>query len=174
MLLWPNESLKNGFFSALIHPPATILHLFSSFSQVDCAPTAYSRMSFSRVSVDLEAGRHEANATRTPSFTPSVSLARSSVKVEQHAQTSTVELNDKHLDLGASKGEPASVVAEQQQTASRNDSGLEAWPVVLGGFCCLFVSFGWVNGKCDVPTVAVKSCPSLPQVPYIPLRLDRS
>lgn len=25
------------------------------------------------------------------------------------------------------------------------DGGLEAWLVVLGGFCCLFCSFGWIN-----------------------------
>jgi MFS family permease len=25
------------------------------------------------------------------------------------------------------------------------DGGLEAWLVVLGGWCCLFVSFGWIN-----------------------------
>lgn len=27
------------------------------------------------------------------------------------------------------------------------DGGLRAWLVVLGGFCCLFVSFGWINCK---------------------------
>lgn len=28
------------------------------------------------------------------------------------------------------------------------DGGLEAWLVVLGVFCSLFVSFGWINCKC--------------------------
>jgi hypothetical protein len=27
------------------------------------------------------------------------------------------------------------------------DGGLEAWTVVLGAFCTLFVSFGWINCK---------------------------
>lgn len=27
------------------------------------------------------------------------------------------------------------------------DGGLDAWLVVLGGCCCLFCSFGWVNCK---------------------------
>ena len=25
------------------------------------------------------------------------------------------------------------------------DGGVEAWTVVAGAFCCLFVSFGWIN-----------------------------
>ena len=25
------------------------------------------------------------------------------------------------------------------------DSGLKAWSVVLGAWCCLFASFGWIN-----------------------------
>lgn len=28
------------------------------------------------------------------------------------------------------------------------DGGLNAWMAVLGGFCGLFVSFGWINCKC--------------------------
>lgn len=27
------------------------------------------------------------------------------------------------------------------------DGGLEAWLVVVGGFCALLVSFGWINCK---------------------------
>jgi len=27
------------------------------------------------------------------------------------------------------------------------DGGLQAWSVVIGGFCCMFVSFGWINCK---------------------------
>jgi hypothetical protein len=29
------------------------------------------------------------------------------------------------------------------------DGGLEAWSVVLGGFCTIFASFGWIN--CEQP-----------------------
>lgn len=28
------------------------------------------------------------------------------------------------------------------------DGGWEAWSVVLGGYCCLFCSFGWINCMC--------------------------
>lgn len=27
------------------------------------------------------------------------------------------------------------------------DGGFQAWRVVLGGFCCMFCSFGWINCK---------------------------
>jgi hypothetical protein len=27
------------------------------------------------------------------------------------------------------------------------DGGVKAWLVVAGAFCCLFVSFGWINCK---------------------------
>ena len=27
------------------------------------------------------------------------------------------------------------------------DGGMEAWLAVSGAFCCLFCSFGWINGK---------------------------
>lgn len=29
------------------------------------------------------------------------------------------------------------------------DGGLQAWLVVSGAFCCLFCSFGWINGACS-------------------------
>lgn len=33
--------------------------------------------------------------------------------------------------------------------ASFPDGGLQAWLVVLGGFCTIFASFGWIN--CTFP-----------------------
>ena len=35
------------------------------------------------------------------------------------------------------------------------DGGLEAWLVVLGGFCAIFCSFGWINCK-EVPILISK------------------
>lgn len=29
------------------------------------------------------------------------------------------------------------------------DGGIEAWLVVLGAFCCMFCSFGWINCEFD-------------------------
>jgi hypothetical protein len=36
------------------------------------------------------------------------------------------------------------------------DGGLQAWIVVLGGFCCMVCSFGWINCKLQkIPTFEV-------------------
>ena len=35
---------------------------------------------------------------------------------------------------------------------SNPDGGWQAWLVVLGGFCCLFCSFGWINCMLNVFT----------------------
>ncbi|KAI9809617.1 MAG: hypothetical protein M1825_000049 [Sarcosagium campestre] len=49
------------------------------------------------------------------------------------------------------KGDVESGTAEKSKhppgmdPASFPDGGLQAWLVVLGGFCCLFCSFGWIN-----------------------------
>jgi hypothetical protein len=37
-------------------------------------------------------------------------------------------------------GAPASLPRSLAQ-----DGGLQAWSAVAGAFCCLFVSFGWIN-----------------------------
>lgn len=40
---------------------------------------------------------------------------------------------------------PANVNAAPPAMSPAPDGGLQAWLVVLGGFCVLFVSFGWIN-----------------------------
>ena len=35
------------------------------------------------------------------------------------------------------------------------DGGVEAWLVVSGAFCCLFSSFGWINGE-EYTAVAIR------------------
>jgi hypothetical protein len=37
------------------------------------------------------------------------------------------------------------------------DGGWEAWSVVLGSFCALFVSFGWIN--CNIPSFCLTCLP---------------
>jgi hypothetical protein len=41
------------------------------------------------------------------------------------------------------------------------DGGREAWLVVLGAFCCMFCSFGWINCEC-FPLLSTTSCFAVP------------
>lgn len=41
--------------------------------------------------------------------------------------------------------EKSAISSSPMDPASFPDGGLDAWLVVLGGFCCLFCSFGWIN-----------------------------
>lgn len=41
------------------------------------------------------------------------------------------------------------------------DGGIEAWTVVFGGFCALFVSFGWINCEFSLPLTVSTSAPVL-------------
>lgn len=53
------------------------------------------------------------------------------------------------LDLEADM-EKKSATPSPMDPASFPDGGLDAWLVVLGGFCCLFCSFGWINCRASV------------------------
>lgn len=61
--------------------------------------------------------------------------------------------NDKPTDQGAStepgseKSDPASAPSGPSALAPPPDGGFQAWMVVVGAFCGLFVSFGWINCK---------------------------
>ena len=38
------------------------------------------------------------------------------------------------------------------------DGGRDAWLVVLGAFCCMFCSFGWINCELLLPLLSTTSC----------------
>jgi hypothetical protein len=38
------------------------------------------------------------------------------------------------------------------------DGGCDAWLVVLGAFCCMFCSFGWINCESLLPLLSTTSC----------------
>jgi hypothetical protein len=38
------------------------------------------------------------------------------------------------------------------------DGGFDAWLVVLGAFCCMFCSFGWINCESLLPLLSTASC----------------
>lgn len=48
-------------------------------------------------------------------------------------------------EIDVEKAPPKPPVNPMMDPSSFPDGGLEAWLVVLGAFCSLFVSFGWIN-----------------------------
>lgn len=58
--------------------------------------------------------------------------------------------NDDTLDKwDVEKRDPTPPSGASIDPNSFRDGGLKAWMVVFGGFCGMFVSFGWIN--CEVP-----------------------
>ena len=53
--------------------------------------------------------------------------------------------SDSELAMSTSSKEEAK--PNMMDPASFPDGGLHAWLTCVGGFCCLFVSFGWINGE---------------------------
>ncbi|KAI1609011.1 MFS transporter, MCP family, solute carrier family 16, member 10 [Exophiala viscosa] len=51
---------------------------------------------------------------------------------------------EKPTDLGDNEV-PISTAVNPMDPSQFPDGGAKAWTVVLGAFCCLFVSFGWIN-----------------------------
>lgn len=69
-------------------------------------------------------------------------------------QDSTLSDRSGHGELRRSNDVEKAVVSETKPVGpppgafnpmENPDGGLKAWSVVLGGFCCLFCSFGWIN-----------------------------
>ena len=51
------------------------------------------------------------------------------------------------LDVEKAQDQPKTPTPGMMDPSSFPDGGFQAWLVVFGGFCCLFVSFGWINCK---------------------------
>lgn len=45
------------------------------------------------------------------------------------------------------------------------DGGWEAWSVVIGGFCAIFCSFGWINCESWHPVLCKRGCVAKPKEP---------
>lgn len=63
-------------------------------------------------------------------------------KTEAHILPETGETPEGDLEDARSEPSP---MPPGLDPASFPDGGVEAWTVVAGAFCCLFVSFGWIN-----------------------------
>lgn len=57
-------------------------------------------------------------------------------------------------DLDLEKTAPTHIVPETKKNDAP-DGGIQAWSVVLGSWCVLFCSFGWINSK-DSPIAVGK------------------
>lgn len=71
---------------------------------------------------------------------------------KDHLQTDAnimLETADEPEDVDLEKGvdDVAPVKPGPMHPSSFPDGGLEAWLAVSGAFCCLFCSFGWINGR---------------------------
>ena len=60
---------------------------------------------------------------------------------ETEDESPIADLEKEELEAQPAKPNP-------MDPASFPDGGAQAWLAVSGAFCCLFCSFGWINGKC--------------------------
>ena len=85
-------------------------------------------------------------ADPVPTRTGSVS----SSSTAEHAGDSTVAKAQTHEATTTQEPDLEKVVSEKpsiHHPSQFPDGGTQAWLAVAGGFACLFVSFGWINGK---------------------------
>lgn len=79
-------------------------------------------------------------ASPEPQYPPQVSTQNDA------SITSDTALGSQALDVQAYRAEAEKVDGPlMTDSSSFPDGGLQAWLVVVGGFCCLFCSFGWIN-----------------------------
>ncbi|MCJ1412412.1 hypothetical protein MMC19_006506 [Ptychographa xylographoides] len=81
---------------------------------------------------------HEAASSRSHSFDDPRYQTEANILPE-------VENQDYEKDIEKVASEKLAPPPSATDPSSFPDGGLEAWLVVFGGFCCLFVSFGWIN-----------------------------
>lgn len=65
--------------------------------------------------------------------------------VAVHDDVDLEEANERKKEEPTSSPPPPSGKIDP---SSFPDGGFQAWLVIVGTFCCLFVSFGWVNCEC--------------------------
>ena len=72
-------------------------------------------------------------------LSPALSKEAKATSGEQNLPGTTVDVEKGKLDGPPAGGPPAF------NPADFPDGGSKAWLVVAGGWCCLFISFGWIN-----------------------------
>ena len=94
-------------------------------------------------SSSMAAENKEGNYNRPPNHLQDVEPV--SAQTEANILPETAE-NPAEADLEKAVSEKKPAVG-MIDPSSFPDGGFEAWMVVAGAFCCLFVSFGWINCK---------------------------
>ncbi|KAK2784632.1 hypothetical protein FQN53_008350 [Emmonsiellopsis sp. PD_33] len=95
-------------------------------------------------------GSSRSSATEIPGqSTPAHQYLKQS-EGSSHLSSDISNLRDPEKSLNGEKdaemGQPTQAPpSNPMDPSSFPDGGLEAWTVVFGGFCALFVSFGWIN-----------------------------
>ncbi|MCJ1471509.1 hypothetical protein MMC13_000149 [Lambiella insularis] len=87
---------------------------------------------------------HDNTPTKSPSLNAVQSLTEANIFPETETQLQTVD-SEKELDIESGQPEKDAPPPGPMDPRSFPDGGLQAWLVVFGGFCCMFVSFGWIN-----------------------------
>ena len=82
-------------------------------------------------------------ASRSPSLGQSLDPEHN--KTEANIFPESQGIADADIEEEAQSGKKRAPVAGGANPADFPDGGLEAWTVTLGGWCCLFCSFGWIN-----------------------------
>ena len=77
------------------------------------------------------------------------SISHSSDPKEQTEANILPETADEPQDMDLEKAQPDEMAKAPAgfDPSSFPDGGMEAWLAVSGAFCCLFCSFGWINGN---------------------------
>ena len=61
------------------------------------------------------------------------------------ASSVAVSLPNRSAHADTEKGDHSGTASAGSSPSEFPDGGLKAWSVVVGAFCCLFTSFGWIN-----------------------------
>lgn len=90
---------------------------------------------------------HEKTSTEVREhFPPHSSMPKDNMKTEANIMPdASEETHDLDIEKAAQDEKPKPPGGFDP--SSFPDGGWEAWLVVSGAFCCLFSSFGWINGE---------------------------
>lgn len=100
-------------------------------------------------SIDSAATNIAPSDNSTPAMSDQVNDDHDLEKGNRAAEPVDSEKHDVNVEPLSEKSEVTPAPAGPPGPGPPPDGGLEAWMSVLGAFCGLFVSFGWINCMCS-------------------------